>query len=112
MKSMYIYKKALWFVGIIVVLLIVSCSKKSEPLFERMPAEKTGITFSNNVTQNDSINIIDYTNMFNGGGVAVADFNNDGFQDLYFTGNMVGNELYMKGTLNLEMLPKKLGFRQ
>ena len=74
---------------------MASCSKKSEPLFERMPAEKTGITFSNNVTQNDSINIIDYTNMFNGGGVAVADFNNDGFQDLYFTGNMVGNELYL-----------------
>lgn len=71
-----------------------SCSK-SLPLFELLPPDDTGVTFVNEVTQNDSINIIDYTNMFNGGGVGVADFNNDGLQDLYFTGNMVENELYL-----------------
>jgi hypothetical protein len=33
--------------------------------------------------------------MYNGGGVGVGDFNKDGLQDLYFTGNMVANKLYI-----------------
>ncbi len=94
MKVTFLKKRLLWVIGISTLLFTVSCNQ-SDPLFEQLPAEQTGITFSNEITQNDSINIIEYTNMFNGGGVAVADFNNDGFQDLYFTGNLVENELYL-----------------
>lgn len=89
-----LYRQTFCLAGIMIALLFISCNKR-EPLFERLPAEETSVRFSNDITQNDSINIIDYTNMFNGGGVAVADFNNDGLQDLYFTGNMVENELYL-----------------
>ena len=28
-------------------------------------------------------------------GIAASDFNNDGYTDLFFTGNMVSNELYI-----------------
>ncbi len=32
--------------------------------------------------------------MYNGAGVGIADFNNDGLQDIYFAGNQVACRLY------------------
>src|SRR5690606_5780605 len=55
----------------------------------------TGIEFNNVITESDSFNIITYEYIYNGGGVAIADFNNNGLQDIYFTGNMVPNALYL-----------------
>ena len=41
------------------------------------------------------MNILDYEYLYNGGGAAISDFNNDGMQDIFFTGNMVNNKLYL-----------------
>jgi hypothetical protein len=83
-----------------VVLLTVSCTKKT---FKKLDAGKTGIRFNNVITENDSINIFDLEYVYNGGGVAISDFNNDGQQDVFFTGNQVGNKLYLnKGNLEFD----------
>ncbi|HEX2608844.1 MAG TPA: VCBS repeat-containing protein [Flavisolibacter sp.] len=83
-------------------LLLGSCGKENGKFIALSPDE-TGIHFSNTITENDSINVIDFANIYNGGGVGAGDFNNDGLQDLYFTGNMVPNKLYLnKGEMRFE----------
>ncbi|HKO79593.1 MAG TPA: hypothetical protein VJU78_04320, partial [Chitinophagaceae bacterium] len=74
----------------ILFFLLISC-KNNTAEFVKLSPEKTGIGFVNTIQESDSINIFDFSNIYNGGGVGVGDFNNDGLQDLYFTGNMVPN---------------------
>ncbi|MEP7258905.1 MAG: hypothetical protein ABI687_10955, partial [Flavitalea sp.] len=82
--------------------LFFSC-RHSGTLFQKRSASSTGITFNNNVTENDSINPIDMEFLYNGGGVIAGDFNNDSLQDLYFTASMVSNKLYLnKGDFEFE----------
>jgi len=63
--------------------------------FQLLSTENTGIAFANTITENDSVNVIFYDYLYNGGGVAAGDLNNDGLPDLYFTGNQVGDRLYL-----------------
>ncbi|WP_346752186.1 VCBS repeat-containing protein [Splendidivirga corallicola] len=72
-------------------------------IFDQLSADQSGITFSNNLKEDTIINYFTYPYIYMGGGVAVGDLNNDGLQDLYFTGNMVENKLYLnKGNLQFE----------
>jgi len=64
-------------------------------VFEKVPSSTSGIHFNNEIKETDSVNILDLSNVYNGGGVGIGDFNNDGLQDIYFTGNVVRNKLYL-----------------
>jgi hypothetical protein len=64
-------------------------------LFSKLSPQKTNIAFQNTLTESDTFNYFLYSYMYMGGGVSVADFNNDGLTDIYFTGNMVSNRLYL-----------------
>lgn len=63
--------------------------------FKKVLAETSGIYFKNVITENDFINGLTYEYLYNGGGVSVADFNNDGLQDIFFTSNQSQNKLYL-----------------
>ena len=82
---------------LISLLLLGSLSScdTSPVLMERMEAEHTHIHFTNTIQETDSFNILEDEFMYNGGGVGLADFNQDGLTDLYFTGNRVANSLYL-----------------
>src|SRR5471030_620855 len=89
-------------------ILLSSC--KQHTLFEQIPSSVTSITFNNLITENDSINPIDNATVYNGGGVGIGDFNNDGLPDIYFTGNMVPNKLYLnRGHFKFEDVTAKAG---
>jgi len=60
-----------------------------------MDSKETGITFNNMLTENDTLNVLGFEYMYNGGGVGVGDFNNDGMQDVFFAGNMVSSRMYL-----------------
>jgi hypothetical protein len=76
-------------------LLFFSFSCKKATLFEQIPSSHSGVTFNNLVVENDSINPLDKLNIYNGGGVGIGDFNNDGLQDIFLVGNQVRNRLYL-----------------
>lgn len=81
------------------LLLLYACNKR-DSLFSKVQASHSNITFNNHVVESDSVNPLDLEFLYNGGGVAVGDFNNDGLQDLYFTASQVSNKLYLnKGGL-------------
>ncbi|MEO5562669.1 MAG: VCBS repeat-containing protein [Chitinophagaceae bacterium] len=83
--------------------LLSGCKEGNNGKFVKLSADKTNIKFTNTISESDSINIFDFSNIYNGGGIGVGDFNSDGLQDLYFTGNMVSNKLYLnKGGLQFE----------
>ena len=57
----------------------------ADALFEQLGAGTTGIDFENLVEETHQNNVLTNSYLYNGGGVGVIDFNNDGLQDLYFT---------------------------
>ena len=77
----------------------MACNPSSKPLFTRLPADQTGVTFANRIIENDSFSIVHVEYIYNGGGVALGDFNNDGKTDVFFTGNQAQNRLYLNQTL-------------
>ncbi|SHG81684.1 FG-GAP-like repeat-containing protein [Flagellimonas flava] len=98
-------------------LFFITCKKGPDPnsevaekIFTKLDRAKTGITFSNNLTENDSLNYFTYAYIYMGGGVSAGDINNDGLIDLFFTGNMVSNKLYLnKGNMQFEDITEQAG---
>jgi hypothetical protein len=91
-----------------------SCEKKKvgDGIFKLVATGDSHVDFINHNIVSDSVNILDYLYFYNGAGVASADFNNDGLEELYFTSNQGENKLYLnKGGLKFEDITKKAGLK-
>lgn len=90
----------LMFPALCALMLFAGCNHEpsansQQPLFKLLQQGQTHIDFANTLTEGLNTNVLMYEYFYNGGGVAVGDLNGDGLQDLYFTGNMTDNKLYL-----------------
>jgi enediyne biosynthesis protein E4 len=95
---------------VLFLFFFLTACKKNNKVFKKLSASTTGVGFENKLTYSDSLTVLDFEYMFNGAGVAACDINNDGLQDILFTGNMVSARLYLnKGNLKFEDITEKAG---
>ncbi|GAB3731157.1 VCBS repeat-containing protein [Spirosoma lituiforme] len=93
------------------LLTLVGCTQ-THTRFERLSASHTGIDFANTITESDSLNVLDFEYLYNGGGVGVGDFNGDGLSDVFFAGNQVSSRLYLnKGEFAFNDITDSAGVR-
>jgi hypothetical protein len=93
--------------AILIIIITFSCQHKNKeedsPLFISLDAKSIGIDFENTLTYTEDFNVYLYRSFYNGAGTGLADFNNDGFLDLFLSGNMVDNALYLgDGSFNFK----------
>lgn len=70
----------------------------------------TGIQFTNQITETYENWILSNSYLYNGGGVGVIDFNNDGLQDLYFVSTQGACKLYQnKGGMQFDDVSARAG---
>ena len=103
--------KRITYLFLLVVFQLVHFNSMSQG-FEKLPGRKTGVKFQNKLIEDQQTNILTYEYFYNGGGVAVGDINNDGLDDLFFTGNMTPNALYLnQGDFKFKNIGKTSGVR-
>ena len=94
----------------LLLILLFSCGHKNEPTLFTL-VENSNINFTNSITETKNLNVFNYRNFYNGGGVAIGDLNNDGLPDVFFTANQGANKLYLnKGNMQFEDISVKAGF--
>ncbi|MEO6190354.1 MAG: FG-GAP-like repeat-containing protein [Saprospiraceae bacterium] len=112
----------LFFINAAVLVSLFSCTnapnnsgslRKEEGGFEFLDPKSLGIDFQNNLKEDPNFNFLTFHYIYNGAGIAAGDINNDGLTDLYFTGNMVPDKLYLnKGDFKFEDISDKAGINK
>ncbi len=91
-------------------LFITACVKKNEKLFSIRRGSDIGIDFQNKIFSNDTLNAVTFEYIYNGSGVGIGDFNNDGLEDIFFGANQVSCELYLnQGNLKFKKITTEAG---
>lgn len=114
------------FVLIVSIVFATSCTESSQDTnsnktsisnqfsgFEKIKAKDSNIFFANKISETAELNYYTYEYMYTGAGVAAGDLNNDGLEDLFFTGNQVEDKLYFnQGNLKFKDMTKGAGLVQ
>lgn len=101
-------------IAVIVLLFITlfACSESGNEnlLFKPISPETSHLNFTNELRESNNLSILYYLYFYNGGGVAIGDINNDGLQDVYFSGNQIPNKLFLnKGNMEFEDITERAG---
>ena len=85
----------------LILFIIYSCTQKTR--FELLDSDHTNVDFVNTIVETDTLHVMNFEYIYNGGGVGAVDLNNDGLTDIIFTGNQVAPKVYLnKGNFNFE----------
>lgn len=106
-------RKGLLYLYLLFASAFSAIAQKLPPaFFKPVPGKESGIDFENSLKESPLLNIISYEYFYNGGGVGLGDFNNDGLVDIYFAGNMQPARLYLnKGNWKFEDITLKAGLK-
>ncbi|WP_420388056.1 VCBS repeat-containing protein [Roseivirga sp.] len=98
--------------SLLLLLLTLSCQKEENGNALFSLENESGIKFTNQLSESDSLNAFRFLYIYNGSGVGVADLNNDGLKDVVFAGNMVTSKIFInKGNFKFhELDPVESGF--
>ena len=87
------------FLYFIPALFLICCESSNElsqgTHFTQLDPSAIGIDFVNNLEYDEEFNTYLFRSFYNGAGVGIGDFNNDGLLDLFFCGNQADNRLYI-----------------
>jgi enediyne biosynthesis protein E4 len=103
-------RKGLLSLSILLLALGTIAQTPRRTLFKAVPSSGSGVNFTNALRESPVLNIITYEYYYNGGGVGLGDFNNDGLTDIYLSANMQPGKLYInKGNMQFEDITAKAG---
>ncbi|QCW99501.1 RNA-binding protein [Aggregatimonas sangjinii] len=110
------YRLLIFFLVSCISIQFLSCRKETGAAddtitrFRLLSVQETGVDFNNAIVENGSFNMVDFFYVYNGGGVAVGDINNDSLPDIFFSGNMVDDRLYLnQGNLGFKDISSTAG---
>ncbi len=106
MKSIIIHRA---YILLLFSYVFITCKESQKTVqFTLTDASETGLTFSNDLPYTEEFNTYTYRNFYNGGGIALGDINNDGLLDIYCTGNIGDNKLFLnKGNWKFEDITER-----
>lgn len=81
------------------------------PMLVILDAERTGINFVNRIIEDDSANYLNFRYIYNSGGVATGDLDNDGLPEIVCVSNRNGGAIYKNnGDLKFSDVSQNAGF--
>lgn len=101
-----------------ILFVFTSCSgdeatSGSSKLFTSISPSSSGVDFQNKLIETEEANYYKYMYSYIGGGVAAADFNKDGLEDLFFISNTFDNKLYLnQGDFQFEDSGQRAGIEK
>ena len=96
--------------GLSIVFIFFNACVSENKQFTKLSSSFSNINFKNKLYETNTRNYFTNPYMYLGAGVAAGDFNNDGLEDLFFSGNMVPNKLYInQGNLKFNDISESAG---
>ncbi|MEP7263301.1 MAG: VCBS repeat-containing protein, partial [Bacteroidota bacterium] len=99
-----------YYLLLLILIFTSSGNTNAQSLFTKIPSGESGLHFVNYLFESHDFNPFNYEYLYNGGGVAAGDINNDGLTDLFFTSSIQPNKLFLnEGNLKFKDISATAG---